>query len=95
MEHSDDLNGYALSTFANACHEMCNRMSQLSNARSLVSKYVLDRSESKILWLYGFSIFFVWKYKKFKKNKFAIFEQNFDQYWDFVQMLAVLSMILC
>ena len=56
--HSNDLKGYALSTFANAWHEVCSRMSQLSNARSLVSKYVLDRSESKILWLYGFSNFF-------------------------------------
>ena len=80
MEHSDDLKGYALSTFANAYHEVCSRMSQLSNARSLVSKYVLDRSESKILWLYGFSIFFCVKIQKIQKNKFAIFEQNFDQY---------------
>ena len=69
--------GYALSTFANACHEVCSRMSQLSNARSLVSKYVLDRSESKILWLYGFSIFFWCENTKNTKNQICDFWTKF------------------
>ena len=54
MGESGDLNGYASSTFTHACHALYNIVSKLSNARSLVSKYVLDRFLSRFLWLYEF-----------------------------------------
>ena len=67
MGESGDLNGYASSTFTHACHTLYNIVSKLSNARSLVSKYVLDRFLSRFLWLYEF-FNFCEKNPKFSKN---------------------------
>ena len=49
MGESGDLNGFASSTFTHSCHALNNKVSKLSNARSLVSKYVLDRFLSRFL----------------------------------------------
>ena len=77
MGESGDLNVYASSTFTHACHALYNIVSKLSNARSLVSKCVLEWFLSKFLWLYGFFNFFEKSkfFEKFflKKIKILIF----------------------